>query len=75
MKWLLTQLLNEGMADDEPELNEKQVGKLLHIGNLQEVMREIMIAFAVNGTGHTPEADDEEEPEDDPKNAGTGKAS
>ena len=30
LRWLLTVLLNEGAADDEEPLTEKQVGKLIH---------------------------------------------
>lgn len=63
-KWLLALLLNEGAADDEPELTERQVGKLIHAGNMREVQEAMLSAFKV-GTSGTAEAQDEEETEGD----------
>lgn len=51
LKWLLTLLINEGAADGEPELTEKQVGRLIHVGNLQEVQQAILKSFAVGSAG------------------------
>ncbi|MCM1219293.1 MAG: hypothetical protein NC548_32845 [Lachnospiraceae bacterium] len=56
MRWLLTLIINEGMDEGEQPLTEKQVGKLIHIGNLSQIKDAIFSAFAysVNG-GEEPE--------------------
>lgn len=77
LRWLLTMLLNEGAGGDEEELTEKEVGKMVHAGNLNDVKTAIFKAFAV-GNGGTeniaPEDDeaDEEDEEETEKNAGAG---
>lgn len=78
LRWLLTVLLNEGAADDEEPLTEKQVGKLIHTGNFADVKSAIFKAFSMGNTGspEPPERDaedDEEDDTDDEKNAGAGK--
>ncbi len=54
VRWLFTLLLNEGRDDEEPELTEQQVGKLLHVGNLAAVKGAIFDAFAFGATGGEP---------------------
>ena len=49
LKWLLTALINEGDNDGE-ELTEKQVGKLIHMENLNEITAAVFSAFS-KGTG------------------------
>lgn len=63
LRWLLTVLLNEGAADDEEPLTEKQVGKLIHTGNFADVKAAIFKSFSMgnNGTPEPPERDEEEE--------------
>ena len=78
LRWLLTVLLNEGAADDEEPLTEKQVGKLIHTGNFNEVKSSIFKAFSLgnNGTEEPPARDDEEDDEEENeirKNAAAGK--
>lgn len=79
LRWLLTVLLNEGAADDEEPLTEKQVGKLIHTGNFADVKAAIFKSFSMgnNGTPEPPERDEEEEEENDEedieKNATAGK--
>lgn len=78
LRWLLTLLLNEGADDEDEELTEKQVGKLIHTGNLTEVKSSIFKAFSLgnNGTEEPPGDDGEEEYEKDDKirkNAEAGK--
>lgn len=51
VRWLFTLLLNEGRDEDEPELTEQQVGKLLHVGNLAAVKSAIFDAFAYGAKG------------------------
>lgn len=70
LRFLLTVLLNEG---DEPEneLTEREVGKLIHVGNLNEVKDAIFAAISVGNTGNAVPA---EADEDDAKNVETGKA-
>lgn len=67
VRWLLTRLLNEGADEGEPELTEKQVGKLVHAGNLNYIIESIFKAFNVGTAGNeTPtEAEDEPEPDDE----------
>lgn len=78
LRWLLTQLLNEGAEDDGEELTEKQVGKLIHTGNFNDVKLSIFKAFAVGNAGdEEPPADDGEDDEEDEtegKNTKAGKA-
>ena len=67
LRWLLTVLLNEGAEEGEPELSEKQVGRLIHTGNFAEVKDAIFKAFSMgnNGTEEPPARDDEEDDEED----------
>lgn len=51
IRWLFTLLLNEGRGEDEPELTEKEVGRLIHVGNLNEIKGAIFAAFAFGATG------------------------
>ncbi len=75
LRWLLTVLLNEGAADDEEPLTEKQVGKLIHTGNFADVKAAIFKSFSMgnNGTPEPPERDGEDDEEDIEKNATAGK--
>lgn len=80
LRWLLTLLLNEGAGEEEEELTEKQVGKLIHTGNFIEVKSAIFKAFSLgnNGTEEPPDRDDEEDDEESggdntEKNAEAGK--
>lgn len=70
LRFLLTVLLNEG-DDPANELTEREVGKLIHVGNLNAVKDAIFAAISVGNTGSAvpTEAD-----EDDAKNVETGKA-
>lgn len=67
LRWLLTVLLNEGTEEGEPELTEKQVGKMIHTGNFLEVKSSVFKAFSMgnNGTKEPPARDDEEDDGDD----------
>ena len=72
LRWLLTLLLNEGADEGEEELTEKQVGKMIHTGNFDEVKSSIFKAFAVGNSGDNKPEDDpdgEEEDEKEEKNA------
>lgn len=70
LRFLLTVLLNEG---DEPgnELTEREVGKLIHVGNLNAVKDAIFAAISVGNTGSAVPTETDE---DDAKNVETGKA-
>lgn len=68
LKWLLTILINEGAEEKDEKLTEKQVGKLIHAGNLLEVKDAIFKAFTKGSSGDelqesNEEADDEEDNE------------
>ena len=67
LRWLLTVLLNEGTEEGEPELTEKQVGKMIHTGNFLEVKSSVFKAFSMgnNGMEEPPARDDEEDDGDD----------
>ena len=69
---------DEGADDGDEELTEKQVGKLIHTGNFNEVKSSIFKAFSLgnNGTEEPPARDDEEDDEEENeirKNAAAGK--
>ena len=51
VRWLMTLLLNEGKDNDEEDLTEKQVGRLVHAGNIQGVMSSIYSAFTMGTKG------------------------
>ena len=78
LRWLLTLLLNEGADDGEPELTEKDVGRMIHTGNFGEVKTAIFKAFSLGNSGtEEPPADEDSGDEDDGdegKNAQAGKA-
>lgn len=61
VRWLFTLLLNEGAPDGEEPLTEKQVGKMIHGGNMNEIQQAIYKAFAFGNRGTTepPEPDDD----------------
>lgn len=67
LRWLLTVLLDEGAEEGEPELTEKQVGKLIHTGNFAEVKDAIFKAFSMgnNGAEEPPARDDEEDDDEE----------
>ena len=72
VKWLLTRLINEGAEDGEEELTEKQVGKMVHSGNLNEIVTTILSAFNMGTAGtpviEPPEPEEEEAAEEEEKN-------
>lgn len=73
LRWLLTLLLNEGAGDGENPLTEKEVGRMIHVGNLSEVKTAVFKAFSYgNNSGEEPEEQDEEE-ESEEGNAQAGK--
>lgn len=75
LRWLLTLLLNEGADGGEPELTEKDVGRMIHTGNFMEVKTAIFTAFSLGNSGtEEPPADDEDD-EEAGKNARAGKES
>lgn len=51
LRWLLTLVINEGLEEGEQELTEKQVGKLIHIGNLPLIKDAIFNAFVYSTNG------------------------
>lgn len=51
LRWLLTLVINEGLEEGEQELTEKQVGKLIHIGNLTLIKDAIFNAFVYSTNG------------------------
>lgn len=74
VRWLLTLLINEGAAEEEEQLTEKQVGKLIHTGNFVNVQQAIFRAFAIgNNGGQQAETEpEEEEDEEEGKNSQSG---
>ena len=62
LKWLLTLLLNEGADEDDEEVTESKVGRMIHTGNLFEVQSAIYKAFSIgiSGTPEPPEIADDE---------------
>lgn len=58
LKWILALLINEGAEDGEPEITEKQVGKLINIRNMSEVQSAIFSAFSLGIKGDAEKEDD-----------------
>ena len=76
IRWLLTVLLNEGAEEGEETLTERQVGKLIHTGNFNDVKNAIFKAFSMGNSGSPdpPEREEEDdEEEDNEKNMMGGK--
>ena len=76
VRWLLCLLLNEGAAEGEALLTEKEVGKMIHAGNMAYAQKCIYksIAIGQNGTEETTaELDDsDEDDETEQGNAAAG---
>lgn len=53
LKYLLTLMLNEGAGEDEAELTEKQVGKLINMGNMVTAMNAVTEAINYGESGTT----------------------
>lgn len=51
IKWLFALLLNEGREENEPELTEKEVGRIIHVGNINVIKGAIFNAFAFGANG------------------------
>lgn len=63
-KWLLAMLINEGAEEGEPEVTERQVGRMIHTGNITDIQEAMLKAFSVGTSGTAePEAGEEAEPE------------
>ena len=58
LRWLLTMLINEGLEDDEPQLTEQRVGKLIHLSEIKTAIYK-SFAYGVNG-GEQPETEETE---------------
>ena len=63
LRWLLTDLINEGAADGEPELTEEQVGKMIHGGALAQAQEALARAFKTGNTAAEQVEDEDIEPE------------
>ena len=62
-RWLLTMLINEGLLEEDENaalLDEKQVGRMIHVGNLKEVQRAILASFAAGTTGDKEQGEEEQ---------------
>ena len=61
LRYLVTLMLNEGADEGEPEFTEKQVGKIIHIGNMVTAMNAVTaaISYGESGTVQSDEADEE----------------
>lgn len=78
--WLMALLLNEGAEDNEEVLTEKRVGRLVHAGNFNYVVEEMLKAFNFGNSGTsepkenapTANSDDDDEDEDNEKNVPSG---
>lgn len=66
LRWLLTLVINEGMEEGRDPLTEQQVGKMIHLGNLQQIKDAIFAAFiySVNGGEEKEKTEEVEETEE-----------
>jgi hypothetical protein len=76
LRWLLTLLINEGLEENEQELTEQQVGRLIHLGNIGEIKTVIYKSFAygVNGGEQPEDTDSTDETEDNEGNRQSAQA-
>lgn len=51
LRWLLTLVINEGMEEGQEPLTEQQVGRMIHLGNLQQIKDAIFAAFVYSTNG------------------------
>lgn len=73
LRWLLTLLINEGMDENEQPLTEKQVGRIIHLGNMNEVQSAIYASFAYAASGGE-ETNKEETPDEENEEGNTQSA-
>lgn len=64
LRWLLTLVINEGMEEGKELLTELQVGKMIHLGNLQQIKDAIFAAFVYSMNGGEEKVTTEEETEE-----------
>lgn len=60
LRWLLTLVINEGMEEGKESMTEQQVGKIIHLGNFQEIKDAIFSAFVYSTNGGEEKAAGEE---------------
>ena len=65
LRWLLTLLLNEGADEGDPELTEKQVGRIIHAKNITRAISAIFSALSFSVVGNDDDLVDELDDEDD----------
>lgn len=73
VRWILTLLINEGAAEGENPLTEKEVGKMIHAGNMAYAQECIYKSIAIGQRG-TAERSDEDDEDDDAENGERGNA-
>lgn len=61
LRWLLTLVINEGMEEGMEPLTERQAGRMIHVGNLQQIKDAIFAAFAYSANGGEEAAGEEAE--------------
>lgn len=60
-RWLLTLLINEGILEEDENaetMKEERVGRLIHVGNLEQIQQAIFASFAKGTAG---DGEDEQE--------------
>ena len=72
MRWLATVMLNEAIEENETPLTEKQVGRMIHSGNLAYVKTAIFRCIAVGNVGEDAAKETEESEEENEGNAAAG---
>ena len=76
IKWLFTLLLNEGLDESQEPFTEKQVGKMIHTGNINYIIEMIYKAHNFSNRGPTkpkkppPDEAEEDEPDEDEEGGG-----
>lgn len=76
-KWLLTLLINEGLLEEDENaelLDEKKVGRLIHVGNLKEVQQAIFASFAEGTAGDNEGTKETGENEEESTETGEARA-
>lgn len=68
LRWMLTLLLNEGAAEEDELLTEKQVGRIIPAGRLKEIIGCVFKAFSLGSNGNSTTDDGTDLLEDNEKN-------
>ncbi len=71
VRWVLTLLINEGAAEGENPLTEKEVGKMIHAGNMAYAQECIYKSIAIGQAGTDDTSGDTDDEDDETEQGNT----